>query len=79
MDKPEFDSVIELKIGDIIALVIDIKAFDFEKAIEQLYKSGLYRLLIQENTKLWHLSSEKLFDMLVYEKENKQLILPDYV
>jgi len=79
MDKTEFDSFIELKIGDITALVIDRKGFDFEKAIEYLYKSGLYRLLIQENTKLWHLSSEKLFDMLVNEKENKQLIFPDYV
>ncbi len=79
MDKTEFDSFIELKIGDITALVIDRKAFDFEKAIEYVYKSGLYRLLIQENTKLWHLSSEKLFDMLVNEKENKQLIFPDYV
>ena len=51
MDKTEFDSFIELKIGDITALVIDRKAFDFEKAIEYVYKSGLYRLLIQENTK----------------------------
>jgi hypothetical protein len=31
MDKTEFDSFIELKIGDITALVIDRKAFDFER------------------------------------------------
>ena len=79
MDKREFESFVEIKISDITALVMERKAFDFEMAIEYLYKSGLYRLLIQENSKLWHLSSEKLFDMLVDEKENKQLILPDYV
>lgn len=79
MDKHEFESFVELKISDITALVMERKAFDFEMAIEYLYKSGLYRLLIQENTKLWHLSNEKLFEMLVNEKENKQLIFPDYV
>ena len=79
MGKREFESFVELKISDITALVMERKAFDFEMAIEYLYKSGLYRLLIHENTKLWHLSNEKLFEMLVNEKENKQLILPDYV
>lgn len=79
MDKPEFESFVELKIRDIIALVIEREAFDFEMALHYLYKSRLYRLLLNENTKLWHLSSEKLFEMLVNEKENKQLIFPDYV
>lgn len=79
MDKLEFESFVELKIRDIIALVMERKDFDFETALHYLYKSRLYRLLLNENTKLWHLSNEKLFGMLVDEKENKQLILPDYV
>jgi len=79
MDKHEFESFVELKISDIIALVIARKAFDFETALHYLYKSRLYRLLLNESTKIWHLSNEKLFEMLVDEKENKQLILPDYV
>jgi hypothetical protein len=79
MDKLEFESFVELKIRDIIALVIEREAFDFETAIHYLYKSSLYRFLLKENTKLWHLSNEKLFEMLVNEKANKQLIFPDYV
>jgi len=79
MDQLEFESFIELKIRDIVALVMERKVLDFEMTIRYVYKSRLYRLLLNENTKLWHLSNEKLFDMLVYEKENKQLIFPDYV
>ncbi len=79
MDKPEFESFVELKIRDIIALVMEREAFDFEAAIHYLYKSRLYSLLLNESTKLWHLSNEKLFEMLINEKQNKQLIFPDYV
>ena len=79
MDKLEFESFVELKIRDIIALVMERKAFDFEIALDYLYKSSLYNLLLMESTKLWHLSNEKLFEMLVGENESKQLIFPDYV
>lgn len=78
MDKPEFESFVELKIRDIIALVMERKSFDFEEALNYLYKSRLYRLLLDETTKLWHFSNEKLFEMLANEKDNKQLIFPDY-
>lgn len=79
MDKHEFESFVELKIRDIIALIMDRKTLDFEIALHFFYKSVLYKKLLIENTKLWHLSNEKLFEMLVNEKENKQLIFPDYV
>ena len=79
MDKLEFESFVELKIRDIIALVMERKAFNFEIALDYLYKSSLYNLLLMESTKLWHLSNEKLFEMLVGENESKQLIFPDYV
>jgi hypothetical protein len=79
MDKLEFESFVELKIRDIIALVMEREALDFEIALDYLYESSLYRLLLIESTKLWHLSNEKLFEMLVGEKENKHLIFPDYV
>jgi hypothetical protein len=79
MENREFELLIELKIRDIIAIVKERKELDFEKSLLYLYKSRLYRLLLRENTKLWHLSNAKLFDMLENEIENKQLIFPDYV
>lgn len=79
MKNDEFNALIELKIHDLIELIMDRKNLDFEDAIAYLYSSALYRLLVDENSKLWHLSDEKLLDMLMDEKENKRLILPDYV
>lgn len=79
MNKNEFDALVELKIRDLIGLIMERKNLDFEDAITYLYNSTLYRLLVDENSKLWHLSDEKLFGMLIEEKEYKRLILPDYV
>jgi len=79
MDKNEFEAFIELKIHDIISLTIDNEHLNFEEALQYLYESKLYTELIDESTKLWHLSAEKLFDMLKYEKQTNELIFPDYV
>ncbi len=79
MEKDEFEPFIELKIQDLVALVVDRKKNSFDQALRYVYESELYKYLTDESTKLWHLSTEKLLDMLIGEKENKQLIFPDYV
>jgi hypothetical protein len=79
MDPKEFEIFIAIKINDLVGLVIERKSLEFEEALDYLYNSGLYTFLLDESSKLWHLSSEKLFAMLDDEKENKQLIFPDYV
>jgi hypothetical protein len=79
MDKKEFESFIEIKIRDIIALTIDREHLSFEEALQYTYESKLYEGLIDESTKLWHLSAEKLFEMLNNEKRTNELIFPDYV
>lgn len=79
MDKLEFESFVELKIRDLIAMIMEREGFDFEMAIHYLYTSRLYRTLLNENTKLWHLSNQKLLEMLADEKKTRKLIFPDYV
>ena len=79
MYKKEFEPILELKISDIMALIIDREQIKFEEAIQYLYESKLYAGLTNESTKLWHLSAEKLFEMLNKEKQNNELIFPDYV
>jgi hypothetical protein len=79
MNQQEFESFVELKIRDITDLIVQRQAYDFESALLYLYESQLYNLLLKEETKLWHLSAEKLFDMLIYEKGHGKLIYPDYV
>ena len=79
MNKRTFESLIELKIHDLVALVIDREKISFDRALQYVYESELYKFLTDESTKLWHLSTEKLLDMLIGEKENNQLVFPDYV
>jgi hypothetical protein len=75
----EFESIVELKIRDIIALVINQNQLVFEDAIQYVYESELFHVLTNEATKLWHLSAFKLYEILIDEKKNNRLILPDYV
>lgn len=79
MNKPAFDSILHIKIQEVISIIIDKLQMDFNRSIEYLYSSKLYEELSNEETKLWHLSSEKLFEMLEGEKTTKKLIYPDFV
>jgi hypothetical protein len=75
----EFESIVELKVQDLVSLIIECKSLAFEDALQYLYESKLYAALTDEGTKLWHLSTEKLFDMLKTEEETGKLIYPDFV
>jgi len=74
-----FESIMPLKVEDLISLIVENKQFEFEIALQYLYDSKLYNALSVEETKLWHLSTEKLFDMLENEKDTDELIYPDFV
>lgn len=79
MDKNEFESIVELKIQGIISLTLEHENFEFLDALQYLYESKLFVALLDESTKLWHLSAEKLFEMLKSEKLTNRLLYPDYV
>jgi hypothetical protein len=63
-----FNSIIELKIQDLTSLIIEQKNLNFRESLSYLYDSTLYVKLTKEETKLWHLSTQKLFEMLEVEK-----------
>ena len=79
MNINEFEALLPYRIQDIISLIIETKKISFEEAVQFLYESELYEALSDEKTKLWHLSSEKLLDMLLIEKTTGKLIFPDFV
>lgn len=79
MGEKEFNSIVEILIHQIVALIINRQGLAFEDALQYLYESKLYSLLTDEETKIWHLSVEKLYQMLVEEREENRLIIPDYV
>jgi hypothetical protein len=79
MNNPAFDSIFPIKIQEIISVIIDTRQFKFNHAVGYFYSSKLYEELADEETKLWHLSSEKLFEMLEVEKTTNKIVYPDFV
>ena len=79
MESEDFKPIIPFKIQDLTSLIIERKQIEFQKALQYLYSSKLYEALSNEETKLWHLSIEKLFDMLENEKRTRKIIFPDIV
>lgn len=79
MQKAEFESILELKVQVLISLIMETENKAFLDALEFLYESKLYEALADESTKLWHLSTEKLYDMYTNEKQGNKLEFPDFV
>lgn len=75
----DYASLIPYKISEIVTLINEKKIPDFTNAVKYLYQSELYNHLADETTKLWHLSAEKLYDILENEKENNEFQFPDFV
>lgn len=80
MTEGEFEILVGLKVKDLVAFImLNNNISHMVDALQYLYESKLYLGLIDESTKLWHLSTEKLYDMLKIEKETNELVYPDFV
>jgi len=79
MDKTEFEAIFPYKMQDLVSRIIETLKIEFDDAVQILYESDLYEALSKEETKLWHLSTEKLLEILLIEKTTGKLIFPDYV
>jgi len=79
MTKPDYSSIIPYKVISIIELIINKKKLTFYDSIKYLYKSQMYNYLCKEETKLWHLSRLKLFDLLEQEKLTNIFQFPDFI
>ena len=77
-DHTYYDIII-IKIEDLISLIIENNNLNFDDALDYLYNSILYENLINEETKLWHLSTKKLFEIIELEKKTNEFIYPDFV
>ena len=78
MDNREFDTFIKIKIQALVDLIMENKCLTFEDALSYLCHSRMYKVLVRENSKIWHFSTEKLFEILLNEYENNKLSFPDY-
>ena len=79
MTKKEFNILLPIKLQELLALIGEKEQFDFFTALHYLYESELYNAISNEDTKVWHLSNEKLYEMLKNEKIYGGVRFPDYV
>ena len=77
MEQKKFEAMLILLVPQVVELIIQKHGTDGIKAAELLYKSKLYALLEQEDTKLWHLSALSLFNMFDEEQKTGNITFPE--
>lgn len=76
MDKNKFDSafpIISSALAEKITAELNLSEKD---AIIKLYSSHLYEMLEQEETKVWHYSTEKLYELFFEEMNSGDITFP---
>jgi hypothetical protein len=72
----QFKATLELLIPLIIKEIVKQRDIPQEEAFVLLYSSKLYKLIEDEETKLWHLSPLTLFNLLAEELETGKISFP---
>ena len=69
-------SIMPFKLQQLITLLMEKKQFGVEDAFHYLYTSDCYKILLQEDTKLWYMSALGIFELLEEEKNAEKIDNP---
>jgi len=69
-------AIMPFKVQELTQIIMQKKQLDYEDAFAYLYTSECYKLLLQEDTKLWYMSGLNIFDLLEEEKKAKKIDNP---
>jgi len=72
-------TVLVFLVPQILSLIIEEYKVNDEKAAVLFYSSELYKSLEDEQTKLWHLSANALFEMFQEEWQTGKITYPEEV
>jgi hypothetical protein len=78
MENNQFELVLQTISTGLVAMIITETGLDEDTAMEKLYSSALYSALEKEETKVWHYSVPKLYELWENEIKTGQLTLPEY-
>lgn len=74
----KFNSILSIAlIPQTVDLIVKKEGLDDITAINEFYKSKVYELLSNEETKLWHYSPLTIYTMWKHEKETKEIVFPE--
>ena len=77
MSEEKFSAVIGLIVPKVIQLITENYSYGEITATREFYRSGVYAMLEQEETKLWHFSPLALFNMFDEEKKTGRFSVPE--
>lgn len=77
MSREQFAAILPYISADLISIIVSKKSISEDNAILKLYTSKLYAALEQEDTKLWHYSTEMLYSLLEQEERTGAICYPD--
>ena len=75
MEATLLDTILPMKIKDLVCMISKRKGLNSEVALYYLYSSELYTDLKNEQLHLWYSSSEALYSQLEEEKKQKEIKL----
>ena len=78
MNKEKFQTLMPIFISALIKKIIEHKNISADEALSRFYNSRIYVLLDDEQTKVWHYSTEKLYHLFEEEMNTGKFELPDY-
>lgn len=78
MENNQFELVLQTISTGLVAKIITETGLDEDAAMEKLYSSALYSALENEETKVWHYSVPKLYELWENEIKTGRLTLPEY-
>jgi hypothetical protein len=69
-------AIMPFKLQQIIEIIMEKKQFGVVDAFHYLYTSNCYKLLLQEDTKLWYISGLGIYELLEEEKKAERIDNP---
>ena len=77
MNKEQFEAMMPPIVENLVAMIADKQNMSEDEAITKLYSSKLYAMLEQEDTKVWHYSTLRLYELLTEEETTGNIEFPD--
>lgn len=77
MRKEQFVAIMPYISADLVEMIAEKQNISVDAAIRKLYLSKLYAMLEDEETKLWHYSTNMLYSLFEQEEQTGSIDFPD--
>jgi hypothetical protein len=79
MERMKFEALLVLLVPQVVSEIVRVEGISEKEAVERFYESGLYAVLEDEKTKLWHLSPKAMYQLYDEERKTGNITFPEGV